>query len=179
MNKILNFVDLLAESTSTSSDANANNGSSIWVYVVMIVLVVLMLVLPAITQRKRNKEYTQMLDSLNVGDTIKTIGGVIGRVTKITEKDGQKSFILETGAKGNKTTMEFDIASVAYIVSSTAKKVEEPKVEEKKEENAEAAAAESETAPAEPAETPQENKAPAKKTTAKKSTSKKSSNKKA
>ena len=177
MNKILNFIDLLAESSAaTSSDAAANNGSSIWIYVVMIVLVVLMLVLPSITQRKRNKEYTQMLDSLNVGDTIKTIGGVIGRVTKITEKDGQKSFILETGAKGSKTTMEFDIASVAYIVNSTKK------AEKKEEEKplVEATPAEAETAPA--AETVKEEKAEENKETpakiAKKKTTKKSTSKK-
>lgn len=128
MNFILNYIDMLAN--GSSADSGANNTTSIWVYVVLIVLIILMLVLPMITQRKRNKEYTEMLDSLCVGDTIKTIGGIIGRVTKIQEKDGAKSFILETGAKGTKTTMEFDIASVAYILKSTAKKVEEPKVEE-------------------------------------------------
>ncbi len=169
MNKLFNFFGLLAESTSTAPEKNP--GSSIAIYVVMIVLVVLMLVLPMITQKKRNKEYAQMLDSLHVGDTIKTIGGVIGRVTKISEKDGQKSFILETGAKGNKTTMEFDIASVAFIVSTSGKKVEEQKVEEsaKEEKPVETpVATESETAPAMPAEEPKK-KAPQKKTTKKSS----------
>jgi len=167
MNKILNFIDLLATSTTSSSDTK-NPETSIWVYVILIVLVVLMLVLPMITQKKRNKEYAEMLDSLNVGDTIKTIGGVIGRVTKISEKDGQKSFILETGAKGTKTTMEFDIAAVAYIVKSTAKK-EEPK------EAIEAAPAESETAPApadEVKEEAKETKPAAKKSSTKKTTKK-------
>ena len=139
MNSLTKMVELLADG---SSDAAAQAGSSIWIYVVLIALVVLMLVLPMITQRKRNKEYQEMLDTLHTGDTIKTIGGVIGRVTKISEKDGQKSFILETGAKGSKTTMEFDIASVACIVSSSQKKVQEPveenvdgaKVEEKEQE---------------------------------------------
>ena len=130
MNNLLNLVGLLAD--ESSSVATQNPTSSIWIYVILIGLVVVMLVLPMITQKKRNKEYQSMLDTLQVGDTIKTIGGIIGRVTKISEKDGQKSFLLETGAKGNKTTMEFDIASVAFIVSSSQKKVEE-KVEEKEE----------------------------------------------
>jgi len=186
MNFILNWLDMLAEGASVSSTPGdaANNQSSIWVYVVLIVLVVLMLVLPMITQRKRNKEYTQMLDSLNVGDTVKTIGGVIGRVTKITEKDGQKSFILETGAKGSKTTMEFDIAAIGYILNSTKKTVE-TKVEEKKEEVKEVENKEEVQFAAEEVKTTEvaeekkeEKKAPAKKSATKKSTTKKASTKK-
>ena len=140
MNYILNIVENLAE----DANANSNSQGSIWVYVALIGLVVLMLVLPMITQRKRNKEYTSMLDSLAVGDTVKTIGGVIGRVTKIQERTGgTKTIILETGLKNNKTTMEFDIAAVGMILNEkkpvapvvekkVEEKVEEPKVEEEK-----------------------------------------------
>lgn len=143
MNYILNIVENLAE----DANANTNSQGSIWVYVALIGLVVLMLVLPMITQRKRNKEYTSMLDSLAVGDTVKTIGGIIGRVNKIQEKNGVKTIIVETGDKGSKTTMEFDIAAVGMILNNkkpvapvvkekveekVEKKVEEPKVEEEK-----------------------------------------------
>ena len=113
MNTIFNMFNLLAE-TSANTTAN-NNQVSIWVYVVLIGLVVLMLVLPMITQKKKNKEYSQMLESLSVGDTVKTIGGVIGRVTKIQERNGQKTLILETGVKNAKTTMEFDVNAVGYF----------------------------------------------------------------
>ena len=175
MNKILNLIDLLA-STSAVTTPSKEGTTSVWIYVILIALVVLMLVLPMITQKKRNKEYAQMLDSLSVGDTIKTIGGVIGRVTKINEKDGQKSFILETGAKGSKTTMEFDMAAIAYIVTAT-NKPEAPKAEEvKEEEEKQAAPAESETAPAVKEEPKKQTK---KTSTTKKSTTKKSSSKKA
>lgn len=148
MNYILNVIEKLAE---TTADAQNNQGS-VWVYVALIALVVLMLVLPMITQRKRNKEYSTMLESLAVGDTVKTIGGVIGRVTKIQERTGgTKTIILETGLKNNKTTMEFDIAAVGMILNEkkpatpvveekVENKVEEPKIEEQKaeEEKAEA-----------------------------------------
>ena len=114
MNNILNAVGLLL----TGSDTTPNNsGASIWVYIALIALVVLMLVLPMITQRKRNKEYATMLESLTVGDTVKTIGGVIGRVTKIQDRNGTKTFIMETGLKNSKTTMEFDVAAVGYILN--------------------------------------------------------------
>ena len=122
----------LTENAGTETGAQ---GGSWWIYVVLIVMVVVMLVLPTITNRKRMKEYNQMLDQLRVGDKVRTIGGVVGRVTKISTKGDVKTFILETGAKGSKTTMEFDMAAVGTVLESTyVAPVEEPKkVEEKKE----------------------------------------------
>ena len=120
---------------STSGDAAANKGSSIWIYVVLIVLVVAMLVLPSITNKRRMKEYNQMLDQLRVGDEVRTIGGVVGRVTKINTKGELKTFVLETGAKGSKTTMEFDMAAVGTVLKSTyvAPTIEENKKSKKDE----------------------------------------------
>lgn len=122
---------LLDGSTETTTK---NQGGSWWIYLILLGLVVLMLVLPTITNRKRMKEYDQMVNALHVGDTVRTVGGVIGRITKISEKDGVKTFILETGAKNNKTTMEFDIGSVGTVLKSTAKPEEKVEKEEKKEE---------------------------------------------
>lgn len=122
---------LLEGSTETTTK---NQGGSWWIYLILLGLVVLMLVLPTITNRKRMKEYDQMVNALHVGDTVRTVGGVIGRITKISEKDGVKTFILETGAKNNKTTMEFDIGSVGTVLKSTAKPEEKVEKGEKKEE---------------------------------------------
>ncbi len=121
---------LLDGSTETTTK---NQGGSWWIYLILLGLVVLMLVLPTITNRKRMKEYDQMVNALHVGDTVRTVGGVIGRITKISEKDGVKTFILETGAKNNKTTMEFDIGSVGTVLKSTAKPEEKAQKEEKEE----------------------------------------------
>lgn len=105
--------------SETADNSGAATGNSWWIYVVLIVMVVLMLVLPSITNRRRMKEYNQMLDQLRVGDKVRTIGGIIGRVTKISTKGDVKSFTLETGAKGSKTTMEFDMAAVGTVLEST------------------------------------------------------------
>lgn len=115
----------------------ATLANSWWIYVVLIGLIVLMLVVPMFTNRKRAKEYNDMINGIHVGDTVRTVGGVIGRITKINEKDGYKTIILETGAKGAKTTMEMDMASIYAVISAT-KKVEEPKQEEKTETKEEA-----------------------------------------
>lgn len=172
------MLNLLLETSAETTGKTTNGAGSWWIYVVLLVLVVLMLVLPTITNRKRMKEYDQMVNQLHVGDTIRTVGGVIGRITKISDKDGVKTFILETGAKNNKTTMEFDIGSVGTVLKSTAKPEEKvEKVEETK--NAEEQKAEqpeevsepvenAETAEAKDAEKVEEAAKPAKKAKTKK-----------
>ena len=159
------MLNLLLETSAETTGKTTNGAGSWWIYVVLLVLIVLMLVLPTITNRKRMKEYDQMVNQLHVGDTIRTVGGVIGRITKISDKDGVKTFILETGAKNNKTTMEFDIGSVGTVLKSTAKseekvekveetkKAEEQKAEEQKAEEQKAEQPEEVSEPVENAET--------------------------
>lgn len=172
------MLNLLLETSAETTGKTTNGAGSWWIYVVLLVLVVLMLVLPTITNRKRMKEYDQMVNQLHVGDTIRTVGGVIGRITKISDKDGVKTFILETGAKNNKTTMEFDIGSIGTVLKSTAKpeekveKVEETKkAEEQKAEQPEEVSEpveNAETAEAKDAEKVEEAAKPAKKAKSKK-----------
>ena len=151
---------------------NATQGSSVVVYVILAVMVVAMLILPYFTNKKRNQQYMDMISSIKVGDLVKTAGGIIGRVTKITDKGEIKTIILETGAKSSKSTMEFDISSVYCVLQST-------KVEDQKEEVVEAPAEpvkEVETPASEVEEKPK--KTATKKTTAKKTTTKKTTTKK-
>ena len=101
-----------------------------WIYIVLIGLMAVMLILPMITNRKRSKDYNNMLDSIRVGDTIRTIGGIIGRITKINEKDGYKTIIIETGAKNAKTTMELDFASIYSVINQSTKPAAPAKAEE-------------------------------------------------
>ena len=104
----------------------AASGSNVAVYVILIVMVLAMLILPYFTNKKRTQQYNEMLAGIKVGCIVKTAGGVIGRVTKITDKGEVKTIILETGAKSNKSTMEFDINSVYCVLESTkAEKTEE------------------------------------------------------
>lgn len=131
------FSFLLEEAATESQNA----GNQWWIYLVFLGLVIVMLIVPSISNKKRAKEYNDMIDSIGAGDTVRTVGGIIGRIVKISEKDGYKTFILETGAKNNKTTMEFDMASIYTVLNSKNKpavqeKVEPEKAEEKKTEEA-------------------------------------------
>ena len=55
-----------------------------------------------------------MLDSMKVGDKIRTIGGIIGRVVKINRDSDIPTVVIETGNKGDKSTMEFDVTAIQY-----------------------------------------------------------------
>lgn len=159
--------------------ATANAGSIV-IYVVLILMLIAMLIMPYFTQRKKNKEFLQMIESMKVGDLVKTAGGIIGKINKITDKGDIKTVILETGSKTEKSYMEFDMSMIYCVLKSTKvetekeEAVEEAKVEEPKtEEKVEEVKAEEVKAEAKPAK-----KAPAKKTTAKKTTTTKKTTKK-
>lgn len=147
-------------------------GNNVLFSVIIIVALLGMLIFPYFTQRKKNKEYVDMLNSIKVGDLVKTAGGIIGKITKITEKGEIKTVILETGSKTEKSYMEFDMSMIYCVMKST-------KVEEPKEETVETPVEEvkAEEVKEEKAEEPKK-KAPAKKTTSKKSTTAKKTTKK-
>lgn len=95
------------------------NASTIIIYVVLIVALIAMLVMPYFTQRKKNQEYMKMLDGIHVGDLVKTAGGIIGKVTKITDKGDIKTVVLETGSKSEKSYMELDMTMIYCVLKST------------------------------------------------------------
>lgn len=156
--------------------AEMDKKTQIIVYVVIAVLLIGMLILPYFTNKKRNQQYMDMLSSIRVGDLVKTAGGVIGRVTKITDKGDIKTVILETGSKSEKSYMEFDISSIYCVLNSTKaeKKPEETaKTEEVAEEPAKAEEVKETAEVTENAKVEEKAEKPAKK--AKKTASKKTS----
>ncbi len=72
---MLNYLGMMAE----------GDNSGIWLIVVMAVFLVLILVTSFIPQKKRQKEMMNMLSSLKVGDEIKTIGGMVGKISAVEE----------------------------------------------------------------------------------------------
>lgn len=62
-------------------------------FVPMIAVFVLMYFMMIRPQRKKEKETQNMRNSIEVGDSITTIGGIVGHVVSIKED----TFVLETG----------------------------------------------------------------------------------
>ena len=71
--------------------AASNPASSIIMLVVMAVAMYFLMIRP---QKKKQKEDQQMRDSIQIGDEITTIGGIMGRVVTVKED----SIVIETGA---------------------------------------------------------------------------------
>lgn len=115
----------------------ATEGTPAWLLpVLLLVLLVVMLVLPTISNKKRMKQFKEMQEGLKVGDKVQTIGGIIGRINRIIEKDGVKSVLLETGDKKEKTFIEFDVNAIAGPIVKVP--ANEPNIPETELEKAEA-----------------------------------------
>ena len=93
----MNFINLLGNlfggaSAGTGAEGSTQSGAgSILIFGIMIVAMYFLMIRP---QKKKQKEEQQMRDSIQIGDEITTIGGIMGRVVTVKED----SIVLETGA---------------------------------------------------------------------------------
>ena len=85
----------------------------------MIVLIGVMYFIMIRPQKKRQKEEQEMRNSLEIGDEIITIGGIVGRVVTIREED----LIIETGADRTKMKIQ------RWAVNTNKTKVEQHRKE--------------------------------------------------
>lgn len=110
----LTFINLMSP---TQSGANgANSSYSIILMIVMIGVMYFIMIRP---QKKRQKEEQEMRNSLEIGDEIITIGGIVGRVVTIREED----IIIETGADRTKMKIQ------RWAVNTNKTKVEQHRKE--------------------------------------------------
>lgn len=96
-------------------------GTIIWL-VVMIAIFYFMLIRP---QKKKEKETKAMLDALKVGDSVTTIGGIIGKVLKV--KDDK--VCIEIGDRTSKHPMTIKREAVASVVPCKKSKKEKENIE--------------------------------------------------
>ena len=92
MKNMTNFLPILAE-----GNGGANNSMSmilmIAIYAAIFAALYFFLIRP---NSKRKKEEAMMRNSIEIGDEITTIGGIMGRVVAI--KDDEDAIIVETGS---------------------------------------------------------------------------------
>ena len=106
---------------AAQQSAQGKAGSSSYI-VLMVVLVALMYFMMIRPQKKRQKEEQEMRSSLEIGDEIITIGGIVGKVVTIREED----LIIETGADRNKMKIQ------RWAVNTNVTKTEQHKKEVEK-----------------------------------------------
>lgn len=153
--------NLLTDGGTGAGETTTSGGSSgLGTYIIMGVLLLAIIGLfiwQSRTNKKKQKEAQDMVNSLKIGDRVKTIGGICGFVAQIN--DAENTFVLETGLEENKSYVKFDKGAIYQTAPSQGNAVPAP-AEEKVE-----------TAPVEqaPAEEKKEE-APVKKTRKKKNT---------
>ena len=98
-----------------SADAGAGGGM-VSMIIMMVVLIAVFYFFMIRPENKRKKKAQEMRDNLAVGDTITTIGGIMGKIVSIKEN----SIVIETSE--DRVRVQF----MKWAVSSVGKQTEEP-----------------------------------------------------
>lgn len=95
---------------------------------ILVAIMVVFMVLNRRSQKKRQEETMNMLNAIQPGNKVKTIGGICGVVVEVCPEDN--TFVLETGTEASgKSYIKFDKQAV-YQTDAVAKKEEIAPVEE-------------------------------------------------
>ena len=109
----------------------AEGSSMIIMIVLMFAIMYFLMIRP---ENKRKKKAQEMRDGLKKGDTITTIGGIVGKIVHVN-KD---TIVIETS--DDRVRMELTKWAVSSVGVQTGEQPEEPKKEGKKEEKKDEAA---------------------------------------
>ena len=109
----------------------AEGSSMIIMIVLMFAIMYFLMIRP---ENKRKKKAQQMRDGLKKGDTVTTIGGIVGKIVHVN-KD---TIVIETS--DDRVRMELTKWAVSSVGVQTGEQPEEPKKEGKKEEKKDEAA---------------------------------------
>ena len=91
-------------------------GIAQWILpIVLLVLVVGIFILNYFRSKKSQETMKDMVDSLKVGDNVKTYSGLYGKIIEIVETTDGKVAILETGSEKNKGIFSIDINAIYGI----------------------------------------------------------------
>lgn len=103
--------------------SGGTDSGSMWsmfiIYGLIIAVFYFILIRP---QSKQKKKEDEMRSNIEVGDTIVTIGGIVGRVVSVKDED----LVIETGADRNKMKIK------KWAVGSNETPHEAPKTDDKK-----------------------------------------------
>jgi len=72
-------------SDAVASAGNPAQGSTYSMIIIMVVFSIIFYFTILRPQQKRTKEHKKLMDSITKGDEVLTTGGLLGRVTKVTE----------------------------------------------------------------------------------------------
>ncbi len=94
-----------------TSGLTGGGGASAMTWLFPILLIVIFVVLIILPNKKKEKKFKEMISSIKVGDTIRTIGGFYGKIVSIKED----LIIFECGP--DKVKMEIAKGAIASVES--------------------------------------------------------------
>ncbi len=112
------ILNLLAE------NANNQGWTSYLMIGVLIIAIIGLFVWQTISGKKKQKEAQNMVNSLKIGDRVKTIGGICGFVAEIN--DAENTFVLRTGMEGKESFVKFDKGAIYQTAPAQGSAVAAP-----------------------------------------------------
>lgn len=94
-----------------SATGSASMTETLFTLLPMILIIVFMFILIYLPQKRQDKKDAAMRSSIEIGDKVSTIGGIVGIVCAISEKDD--TIVLETGS--DRTKIRFRRTSIASV----------------------------------------------------------------
>lgn len=105
------FAAILLSASSNAANGQADNTMMYWMLALLVFFALYMWIISRRDKKQRAQE-AEMKNSMNIGDDILTIGGVMGRVVSVKED----SFVLETGS--DRTKIRFSKNAIATNLSA-------------------------------------------------------------
>ena len=94
-----------------SATGSASMTETLFTLLPMILIIVFMFILIYLPQKRQDKKDAAMRSSIEIGDKVSTIGGIVGSVCAIADKDD--TIVLETGS--DRTKIRFRRSAIASV----------------------------------------------------------------
>lgn len=94
-----------------SATGSASMTETLFTLLPMILFIVFMFILIYLPQKRQDKKDAAMRSSIEIGDKVSTIGGIVGIVCAIADKDD--TIVLETGS--DRTKIRFRRSAIASV----------------------------------------------------------------
>ncbi|MCR5617576.1 MAG: preprotein translocase subunit YajC [Clostridiales bacterium] len=122
----MNFLPLFLSADATAADAASGTSQLIVTGVMVVGLVAIMYFAVIRPQKKREKALKEQMGKLRVGDSVVTIGGIVGRVANIKEDEITISTSLAN------TLITFQKSAISTVVKPEEEKKETSAVDKAK-----------------------------------------------
>ena len=94
-----------------SATSTASTAEMIVSFLPIVILLVFMIVLVYLPQKRQDKKDAAMRNSIEIGDKVTTIGGIVGIVCAIADKDD--TLVIETGS--DRTKIRFRRSAISGV----------------------------------------------------------------